>query len=118
MRKRVKKICYNCLLWSLIVIVLISLFFYLIDSGEEEIIVDSTCEGISDTSMKADCYTRMAKESGNIEYCENYPYYFDECLDFADQSIEAEIDDLEEICEANTDSSRKEDCYEYIEENY
>ena len=68
--------------------------------------------------MKANCYTDLAESSGDLSYCENYPYYFDECLDFADPQREADENILNSICDANTDSSRKENCYEYIEENY
>ncbi len=110
MKKKIKKICLNCLFWSIIVIVLITLLFYFIEQDE--------CKGITDTSMKANCYTDLAESSGDLSYCENYPYYFDECLDFADPQREADENILNSICDANTDSSRKENCYEYIEENY
>ena len=95
----------------LIGIVLLILFALYLSYG------DGTCD-ISDTSLRAECYTSLAEETGDVSYCSNEAYYFDDCIDAADPNREASTDDLTEVCEAVTDSSRKEDCYQYIEENY
>ncbi len=72
------------------------------------------CEDITDTSQRADCYASL----GNVAYCKQEAYYFDDCLDRVDPTRKASISEVEEVCNVITDTSRREDCYLYAEENY
>tara|TARA_Y100000310_G_scaffold345702_1_gene468504 strand:+ start:3962 stop:4324 length:363 start_codon:yes stop_codon:yes gene_type:complete len=92
-----------------------SYFFYI--SGSENY-GDSSCDIIADSQERADCYTRLAANTGNVGYCINTNYWFEECLDTADPNHAADSELLQEICNAVTDSSKRVECSEYVEENY
>ena len=72
------------------------------------------CSEFTDSSQRANCFASL----GEVSYCAEEAYYFDTCLDSVDPLREASMSDLEEVCEAVTDTSRREDCYEYLSENY
>lgn len=94
---------------------LIASYLFATTIGSNE---DAGCSAIADSEDRADCYTLLAKNTGNVEYCVNANYWFDECLDMADPNRVADSEDLLEVCGAVTDSSKRAECFEYVETNY
>ena len=93
--------------WVLVIIFILISIILLFSSS-------NPCEDITDTSQRAYCYGSL----GDVSKCTEEAYYFDTCLDSVDPLREASMSELEEVCEAVTDTSRREDCYEYVSENY
>jgi len=74
---------------------------------------DNPCSEFTDTSQRANCFASL----GDVSYCAEESYYFDRCLD-NDVNREASVSDVEKVCNSIIDTSRREDCFEYLEENY
>lgn len=89
------------------------LFTTFLSSGD-----NSGCGSIADSEERAGCYTLYAKNTGKAIYCTHANYWFDDCLDQADPNRVAEEEDLQAVCEAVVDSSRRMECFEYLVENY
>jgi hypothetical protein len=94
--------------WIILIIILVLIGFIFLFSSS------NPCDDITDTSQRALCYGSL----DDISYCMEEPYYFDSCLDSVDPDRLASISELEEVCNAVTDTSRKEDCFVYLDENY
>tara|TARA_Y100000310_G_C20495624_1_gene721388 strand:- start:393 stop:683 length:291 start_codon:yes stop_codon:yes gene_type:complete len=71
------------------------------------------CAEFSDSSQKASCYADLALETGDLSYCSHY--WFDDCLNEVDPLYEGSV---EGVCEGISDTSRMEDCFEFVDENY
>ncbi len=108
------------ILGALFLLMIIIYYFSFLNSAENSTdgFLDGNCESISDSQNKAECYTELARTTGEVGYCTNTNYWFEECLEIADPNFEADIDVLNEVCESVTDSSKRNECYEYVEENY
>ncbi len=92
-----------------------SYFFYMSTADNYS---DSSCSTIADSQLRADCYTQLAKTTGEVGYCINTNYWFEECLEISDPNHAANSETLQEVCEAVSDSSKREECFEYVENNY
>lgn len=75
------------------------------------------CASITDSSQQRDCYINQAINSGDISYCK-LDYYTQKCLEEADPKHEADKATVSSFCEAVSDSSKRNECLGFVNENY
>ncbi len=101
----------NILIVSVVVLLLIISVWFLFFNNNDP------CADIIDSSQRADCYIELAQITSNVEYC-NVNYYTQKCLKEADPRHTADKEDVKELCEQVTDTSTRNDCLMYVENNY
>ncbi|MFA6888816.1 MAG: hypothetical protein WC254_04955 [Candidatus Woesearchaeota archaeon] len=94
---------------GIIILIIIGIILYFL--------LRNPCSSIKDSSQQADCYTELAVSTGNIKYC-TVNYYTQDCLKKADPQYNANKETATDICQKVSDSSKREECLQYVNMNY